>query len=297
MRLMHVLVTGASSFIGRYAVATLSGMGLRITASFRSDSEAINQLRIVAPEVDFVRLDLACADAFSALPKKVDFIIHVAGVSTMPQIAVDDFLSCNVVGAHNLLKYALQAGASRVVLASTLSVHGEVKEQVVTETTPIRAPDMYGASKYFAERLFASESQRLPCVALRLPGVLGPGAHRAWIPTLLHRIRNHEEITIYNSKSMFNNAVHVHDLGNLLLKLFERYWSGFHAFPVGAAGQISIVGLVNMLIALTGSRSKVKEGRAPKKPFMISSEYATKNFGYDPFDIEVMLRRYVEDSH
>jgi UDP-glucose 4-epimerase len=205
-------------------------------------------------------------------------------------------LACNVTGARNLLKYAHRADARRLIFASTLSVHGRVDEPVVTETTPVRGPDIYGASKHLAERLFAEASDWLPCVALRLPGVLGAGAHRAWIPTLLDRVRRHEPVTAYSLGSMFNNAVHVHDLNDLMLKLLAGRWSGFHAFPLGAAGTISIADLVKLLITLTGSRSTVAPGSAQKTPFLVSSDYAVRTFDYRPMDIEAMLRRYVSES-
>ncbi len=291
---MHVLVTGANSFIGRHVTAALSGAGLRVTATFRSDGSNLHRLTQSAPHAEFVRLDLAHEDDFLALPAAVDAVVHIAGVSVTPTATVDDMLACNVIGTRNFQNYARRANVRYLVFASTLSVHGEINEPVVTDTTPIRSPDLYGATKYLAERLFASESERLPCVALRLPGVLGPGAHRAWIPTLLQRIRSHEDVTIYNPRAMFNNAAHVSDISDLILKLLNGQWSGFRAFPIAAAGKMPIIDLVNMLISITGSRSKIREADEKKRAFLVSSDYAIDRFGYSPMQIEAMLRRYVD---
>ena len=293
---MHVLVTGAGSFIGGHAIVALSRAGLRVTATFRSESSAIRALKAVSRDVDFLPLDLARKDDFLVLPKSVDSIVHIAGVSSPPAVAADDVLGCNVLGAQNLINYASTVKVSRVIVASTLSIYGDIEEAVVTERTVVRNPDLYGASKLLAERLFAAESHCLPCVALRLPGVLGKGAHRAWIPTLLEQIRRNEDVTVYNPQSMFNNAAHVDDLNNLFLKLLEGHWSGFHSIPIAAAGEISIENLVRMLILQTGSRSGILEGKARKQPFTVSSEYAIKNFGYNPMNIEIMLDRYVDES-
>jgi len=290
---MHVLLTGANSFVGRHMASALSDAGVRLTATYRSDGSAIRHLKASLPGTEFVRLDLACPNDFATLPARIDCIVHVAGVSVAPR---DDMLACNVTGAGNLLDYARNACASRIVIASTLSVHGEIAEDVVTELTPIRAPDLYGASKYLAERLFAAESHWLPCVAIRLPGVLGEGAHRAWIPTLLERLRRNQDVTVYGSESRFNNAAHVSDLCRLLQNLLRDQWSGFHAFPVGARGEITIADLVRVLISGTGSSSKIAEGAALKRSFTISSGYAEKRFGYDPMNIDAMLSRYVSEA-
>jgi nucleoside-diphosphate-sugar epimerase len=293
---VHVLVTGASSFIGRHATVALASAGLRVTATYRSNNATLDRLRKALPDTEFVRLDLGREHEFPALPKKIDCIVHVAGVSSMPGITADDILACNVVGARNLLNYARSADASRMVLASTLSVHGDIEEQIVTETTPVRAPDLYGASKYLAERLFAAEDNWLPCVAIRLPGVLGEGAHRAWIPTLLDRMRKNQDVTVYNSDSMFNNAAHVSDVCSLMVNLLRNEWSGFHSFPIAAQGQITIAELVRILVSSTGSSSRITEGNALKKPFTVSSKYAKENFGYAPMSIELMLSKYVSET-
>jgi nucleoside-diphosphate-sugar epimerase len=293
---MHVLVTGASSFIGRHVTVALSLAGLGVTATYRSNDFVVERLRSEVQNLDFVRLNLAHEPDYRRLPKKVDSIVHVAGVSTMPGISVDDILACNVVGARNLLNYARSAHASCLVLASTLSVHGQVEGPIVDEMTPVREPDLYGVSKYLAERLFAAEAHWLPCAAIRLPGVLGEGAHRAWIPTLLDRMRRDQDILVYNPDSMFNNAAHVSDLCNLIVNLLRQQWLGFHGFPVGADGQVTIAELVRILLARTGTRSNITEGKALKKPFTISSRYAKEHFGYAPMDIEEMVSKYVSET-
>ena len=55
---MHVLVTGANSFIGKHATVALAGAGLRVTASFRSEDVVVDWLRKMLPETEFARLDL-----------------------------------------------------------------------------------------------------------------------------------------------------------------------------------------------------------------------------------------------
>lgn len=130
-----------------------------------------------------VPLDVALPGGFDALGP-ADAIVHVAGVSAADGVSSDEILACNVDGARNVIAYGQAVGAARIVYASTLSVHGQISEPEVDERTPVRDPDVYGASKHLAERLFAEAAGRLPCVAIRLPGVLGPGAHRAWLPTM-----------------------------------------------------------------------------------------------------------------
>ena len=289
---MRVLLTGASSFLGRHLAAHLVRRGIAVVGTFRTSGLATEQLASLGSRLELVPVDLADDAAFARLPSEIDAVVHIAGMSNNPGGSVDDMLACNVDGARNVLGYALRAGARRLLYASTLSVHGQIADPVVDATTPSCAPDVYGASKLLAERMFAAESQRLPCVAVRLPGVLGKGAHRAWLPTLLESLRAGRPVTIYNPHQLFNNAAHVDDLGGLFHTALHAEATGLCAFPVGAEGYVSIRHLIDRLHVLTRSRSVVTVGEERKPSFTISSEFAKTQFGYRPKHIEQMIEQY-----
>jgi hypothetical protein len=120
--------------------------------------------------LDALRLDLAREEDYLTLPKKVDAILHIAGLSATPGVTVEEMLACNVTGTRNLIKYAGNAKVVRVVVASTLSGYGDVVDGVITEATPVRNPGVYGARKYLAERLFAAESHGLSRLSDRRGG-------------------------------------------------------------------------------------------------------------------------------
>jgi nucleoside-diphosphate-sugar epimerase len=291
---MHVLVTGASSFLGRHIAMHLVRAGHQVTGTYRNDHPSLAPLR--AAQVALAPLDLADAESYGVLPLSIDAVVHVAGVSIAPGVSLDDMLACNVTGSRNILRYALSAGVAKLIYTSTMSIYGEIDVDVVKETTPIVAPDVYGASKLLAERMFAEASDRLPCIAVRLPGVLGIGAHRAWLPTILERIQAGQGITIYNPENLFNNAAHVDDLGPFFGRVLSQRWGGFHAFPVGAGGSMTVAGAIDRLMRAVDKPVPVKIGNALQRGFTISSDYAVLTFGYEPTDIGAMLDRYAFQS-
>ena len=295
---MHVLLTGASSFLGRHLAEYFAHAGVEVTATYRGSDAAIDELRARTRGrgLQVIKLDLADERAGSFLPARIDAVVHVAGVSMATGVSVDDMLACNVTGTRNVLRYALSAGASRLIYMSSLSVHGKIDVTVVDENTSVVDPDIYGMSKYLGERLIATAADRLPSVAVRLPGVLGRGAHRAWLPTLLQCIREGREITIFNPDASFNNAAHVDDLAAFCVNLLDRCWQGFHAMPVGAAGATTVRAAVEQLMAAAGSKVTLAVRPAPQPSFTISSDYAIRSFGYRPMEIGAMLDRYVADS-
>jgi nucleoside-diphosphate-sugar epimerase len=82
-----------------------------------------------------------------------------------------------VIGAQNVARYTQTARIEKVVYTPTISIYGDVSVPNLEETYPITNADDYGLIKYLAERVFR-ETEGLSCVALRLPEVLGKGAHR-----------------------------------------------------------------------------------------------------------------------
>ena len=204
-------------------------------------------------------------------------------------------LRCNVAGAQNIISYARAAGAGRLAYASTLSAYGRITDSTVDETTPIRDADVYGASKYLAERMFATSGD-LSGAAVRLPGVLGQGAHRAWVPTLLQSLKANRDVTIYGPANLFNNAAYVDDLSELFLKVLTRKEAGFPAFPVGAAGFTTVGKLVERLVQLTQSRSTIDVSDVARPSFTISSAFAIDRFGYRPKTIDEMIAQYCAEA-
>jgi UDP-glucose 4-epimerase len=295
---MHVLLTGASSFLGRHLAEHLLLAGLSVTATYRTRNVAIEHLSsfVEGDALNLVQLDLADYRGFSRLPPTIDVVMHVAGASILPGISTEEMLACNVTGTSNVVRYALAAGARRMIYASTLSVHGKIDVPVVDEHTPIVEPDVYGASKYLGERLLAAVAGRLASVAVRLPGVLGRGAHRAWLPSLVERIRAGRSVVIFNPDAAFNNAAHIDDLVRFFGGLTDLNWQGFHAFPVAAAGTTTIRQIVDQVISAIGKEINVTIQPVGQPSFTVLSDCAIHSFGYQPTEISVMIDRYIKES-
>jgi len=289
---MHILVTGCSSFLGRNIVRLLITKGVRVTGTYRRYSRVLEDLN--NKDFNAERVDLSTPHEFRKLPRKLDGIIHIAGVSIGPDVSRDNLIACNVHGASNLLDYAIQTDVGRLVYASTLSVHGCIKEAVVDDATPIRNPDIYGASKLLAERMFANNATKIYGASVRLPGVLGPGAHRAWLPTVLRKMKAGNKISLYGLENRFNNAVYVDDIADLFLNILVSERCDFPAFPVGAADPMAVKDIIKKMSELTKSKSQITWEKEKKQSFTISSDFAKNNYGYSPKSTEEMIESYCE---
>ena len=295
--MITILLTGGTSFIGRHLAKCLAKSDIRVLATYRTANSSFNQALVAeVPNLKLIKLVSLDKAELDKLPPLVDAVLHLAGVSPMSGASIDDMLNVNVTGIRNLQCYAKRAGASKFIYASSLSVHGEIKSDVVDEHTPVNDPGIYGATKYLGERLLAESADTTPAIAIRLPGVLGSGAHRAWIPTLVDMMIAGKDVSIYNPNGEFNNAIHVNDLSRLITQiLLNRDWRGFAAFPIGAAGKMTILEVASLLRDKLSSRSVLRQSNLFRPSFTIDSRCATSLFGYVPSRIDAVIVQYLND--
>jgi nucleoside-diphosphate-sugar epimerase len=265
-----------------------------VFATYRTPDERLEALQQL-PDVHLVQLNIAEWEGFRQLPQEVDALVHTAAASTARRGGIDEFIACNVMGARNVARYACAARIKKVIYTSSISVYGDVHEPHLQETYPITNPDDYGLTKYLAERIFA-ETEGLSCAALRLPGILGKGAHRAWIPTVLCRVAEGDhKATIYSASSLFNNAAHVYEISEFVWLLLNSPMSGFNAVNLAAANPITIREVIVLMAEILGESIEIIERPALKPSFTISSERA-ELLGYKALPIKQILRRYFEES-
>src|SRR5207248_1320682 len=96
-----------------------------------------------------------------------------------------------------------------------------VEDPVVDETTPITDPDIYGLTKLIGEKLVGDPTATFRSIAIRLPGVVGPGSVRNWLTNVVAAAKEGREIDIYNPTASFNNAIHVADLARFVANLLH----------------------------------------------------------------------------
>ena len=182
----HVLVTGASGYIGQALAARLKA-ALQVQ---QITSLTLADLRFAGDAVDSAGLRHICGDIgepsvlAQATSPAPDTVFHLAGITS--RAAQDDFalgLRVNIGNTMALFEcLRLQDQVPVVVCASTIAVYGVPLPSAVDDTTPLMPTMSYGAQKQMLEILLANYSQRgwLDGRAVRLPGIVArPGAPSA----------------------------------------------------------------------------------------------------------------------
>ncbi len=287
-----ILLTGAGTILGHRLALMLADRGHHVKAIFRSNNARIESFH-EQPNISPIKKNLSDPRSLNDLDAAdCRAIIHLAAASPSPGIEVRDLVKDNILVTENLASYALRQPVRQFLFTSSMSVYGDVKDSVVSESTPIANPKPYGACKLVCEQMLADISDRIPAVALRIPALLGRGAHRHWLSTVLERAATGSEITIYNPSALHNNAVGVDSLAAFLESLLERDLTGFMALPLGAKDALTIEQVVRKFVDILGTSSKILVQNSSAPSFTIDFSLAQNRLGYSPPTMSNLIDSY-----
>ena len=210
---MHIALTGATGFLGRYIARHLIQSGnhtLRCwyrPTSNRDGFDALNHA------IEWIPGSLGDADSAqpstTALVRGVDAVVHAALHREPSQQGsflaagtddLDEFLEANFMGTLRLFQAAHAAGVPRFVFVSTCAVYDVIlNDRPLDENHPLFPSSHYGAHKAALEAFVHSYGfgQKWAICALRPTGIYGlatpPSASR-WFD-LVEKVMRNEPIS------------------------------------------------------------------------------------------------------
>ncbi len=160
------LVTGAGGYVGAALLTELAQDGVPVVGLSRQRE----------PGPDVVRGDFTNPEDLRALDDlEIGRVCHLAAVTG--GCSEEDGLRVNVLGTRRLMRYLIDRGCRKFVLASSIAAVGLADSDFTPQAVPIPdehpclARDAYGLSKYLMEemsRYFGRAHEDLEITALRL---------------------------------------------------------------------------------------------------------------------------------
>lgn len=171
---MNILVTGATGFIGRSLCNSLVCNGYEVVRVARKKMRS-NRSVVVNEMAEFG----GWRDALAG----VDVVIHLAARAHIlhDQAAdpLEEFRRINVRATISLAEGAVEAGVKRFIFISSISVNGNVTQNIPFSESDVAQPQsLFARSKHEAEMalLEIARRTRLEVVIIRPPLVYGPNA-------------------------------------------------------------------------------------------------------------------------
>ena len=307
-----VLVTGGAGFIGAHLVDELVRHGARVRvldnfSTGQRENLLISNHTSQTSNLEVIEGDIRDLDAVRRATTGMDYVLHHAAMVSVPQSVADPQMAhaVNVTGTLNVLLAAREAGARRVVLASSSAVYGDNDELPLQETAIPKPLSPYAASKLAGEvycQTF-SAAYGLPTAALRYFNVFGPrqdpnSQYSAAIPKFIAALLRGEPPTIYGDGLQSRDFIYVANVVQANLLACEREQAIGQVMNVACGERRTLLDLHRDLTALIGTERPplFAEPRAGDiKHSLASIDKMTRLLNYQSsIDWREGLRRTVE---
>lgn len=218
-----ILVTGGAGYIGSVLVRRLleSGERVRVLDRFLFGGQGLEGIAADGA-LSVLHRDLRDPRAHAEALEGVETVIHLAAIVGDKACAVDEerAVQTNWTATVAFARSAAARGIRRFVFASTCSVYGEGREELLDEESPVRPLSLYAETRWHAEQGLlevASEGVLQP-VLLRFGTVYGlsPRMRFDLVVNLLARDAVLKgEVTIFGGEQ-WRPFVHVADIARAL---------------------------------------------------------------------------------
>src|SRR5690606_15090789 len=232
-----------------------------------------------------------------------DTVFHLAaavGVHTIVDKPLES-LHINLQGTENVVESAARRRA-RFMVASTSEVYGKNDADGLSEDadrvlgSPLKSRWSYAAAKGLDELVayIYGEESGLPCVITRFFNIVGPrqtGRYGMVVPRFVSQAMAGEPITVYGTGDQRRCFGSVFDVVPAVVKLIDTPAAYNRAVNLGGKEEVSIRGLADRVIELTGSPSTVTyvpyeeaygEGYEDMQRRMPDTSLAQGLIGYEP---------------
>jgi UDP-glucuronate decarboxylase len=263
--LKRILVTGGAGFVGSHLCDRLVAQGhdvICLDNLFTSQKNNITHL-LGKPNFEFIRHDVV-----DPILLEVDEIYNLACPASPPHYQYNPVktMKTSVVGAINMLGMAKRVRA-KILQASTSEVYGEPEVHPQPEgywgnVNPIGIRSCYDEGKRAAETLFFDyhRQNKVNIRVIRIFNTYGPRMHPfdgRVVSNFIVQAITGQDITIYGDGSQTRSFGYVDDLVNGMMAMMDGPNTFIGPVNIGNPKEFTMLELANLVIELTGTKSKV----------------------------------------
>lgn len=302
---MKILITGGAGFVGSHLADRLIEAGHEITVI---DNLSTGRYSNIAHLEDHERFRLIIDTVLNEklmeeLIRETDRVYHMASAVGVKLIMERPVRTIETIfrGTDVVLGFCSRY-RKRVLIPSTSEVYGKgisvpfrEEDDLLTGATD-KHRWAYACAKTLDEFLALAhwKESRLPVVVVRLFNTVGPrqtGQYGMVVPRFVKAALKNEPIPVHGDGSQSRCFGHVHDIVDALVQLLENPACFGNVINVGNDEEVSIRGLAEKAIEMTGSTSEIQyipyeeaygDGFEDMQRRVPSLDKARKLIGYQP---------------
>jgi UDP-glucuronate decarboxylase len=263
--MQKILVTGGAGFLGSHVCERLieGGHDVLCVDNYFTGSKANIKHLLDHPHFELMRHDVTFP-----LYVEVDRIFNFACPASPVHYQHDPVQTTktSVHGAINMLGLAKRVKA-RILQASTSEVYGDPEvhpqpESYWGKVNPIGVRSCYDEGKRCAETLFFDywRQHQLQIKVVRIFNTYGPRMHPndgRVVSNFIVQALKGEDITMFGDGSQTRSFCYVDDLIEVMLRMMDSPANFIGPVNIGNPGEFTMLELAEMVLRLTGSRSKI----------------------------------------
>lgn len=261
----RILVTGGAGFLGSHLCERLLNEGNEVVCVdnyFTGNKQHIIHL-MQNPNFELIRHDV-----IQPIYLEVDEIYNLACPASPIHYQYNPIktVKTSVMGAINMLGLAKRINA-KILQASTSEVYGDPNphpqpEEYWGNVNPIGLRSCYDEGKRCAETLFFDyhRQNKVRIKVIRIFNTYGPNMHPKdgrVVSNFIMQALHNEDITIYGNGEQTRSFCYCDDLIEAMIRMMNTDDSVTGPINIGNPNEFTIKQLAEMVIELTGSKSKI----------------------------------------
>lgn len=253
----HILVTGATGFVGSHLVKKLVSLGNTVySLSISSNPQSYFYQQRLNERSVVINLDICDFEKVKDIVSKcsIDLIFHLAAQPLVDVAYANPrrTLESNIMGTVNILEAARLFGTKGVIVASSDKAYGKHGKKKYTEWAPLQGDHPYEVSKSSADLIAHTYAKTygLPIVTSRFGNIYGPGDlnFSRIIPGIMESYIRKQTLELRSDGTMVRDYLHVEDVVDGYLQLAQQIENvKGEAFNFGSDETLSVLEVIAVI--------------------------------------------------
>jgi UDP-glucuronate decarboxylase len=262
----RILVTGGAGFVASDVATKLASDGANeVVVVDNLLTGDVSKLPLAEhPSLRFIKCDVNRFEDISSVfyAHRPEYVFHYAAVVGVKRTTDNPVMVLrDIDGIRNVLDLSKNMGVKRVFFSSSSEVYGEPVEIPQNErTTPLNSKLPYAIVKNIGEAFLRSYQKEygLDYTVFRFFNTYGPKQSRDFVVAkFLRAALVGDDITLFGDGMQTRTFCYIDDNTDACLNAFRRNEVVNDVVNIGSDQELTIKALAELIVDITGSRSKI----------------------------------------